>query len=162
MMMRAIPLMVALLAAIVPALNNSTALGRGKNKRTYPTTQSTLQRGDDTASTRAPSATKSSNRADPRLRQIGFTSRRSLDEHWRKHGAEFGNPTLEEYLAMAQDLRDAPLSKRVIEAPQSNGSIARFDRQSGAFMAFNDDLTIRTYFRPNGGESYFQRAINRK
>ena len=63
---------------------------------------------------------------------------------------------------MAQDLRDSPLSPRVIEAPQANGSYARFDRTTGAFLAFNRDLTIRTFFRPNDGESYFRRAVNRK
>ena len=62
---------------------------------------------------------------------------------------------------MAQDLRDASLSSRVIEAPQSNGSYARFDRSSGAFLAFNRDLTIRTFFRPDDGESYFRRAVSR-
>lgn len=63
---------------------------------------------------------------------------------------------------MAQDLRDAPLSSRVIEATQSNGSIARFDRKTGAFLAFNNDLTIRTFFRPDDGEAYFRRAVNRR
>ena len=63
---------------------------------------------------------------------------------------------------MAQDLRDARLSNRVIEAAQSNGSYARFDRTTGAFIAFNRDLTIRTFFRPDDGEAYFRRAVNRR
>ena len=67
-----------------------------------------------------------------------------------------------EYLTMAQGLRDAPLSASVLEAPQSNGSYARFDRRSGAFLAFNRDLTIRTFFRPDDGEAYFRRAVNRR
>ena len=103
-----------------------------------------------------------SNRTDPRLRRIGFASERGLDSHWRKHGSEFNVASKAEYLAMAQDLRDSPLSARVIEAPQANGSYARFDRTTGAFLAFNRDLTIRTFFRPNDGESYFRRAVNRR
>lgn len=59
---------------------------------------------------------------------------------------------------MAQDLRDAPLSKRVIETTQKDGTISRFDRSTGAFIAFNRDLTIRTFFKPNDGEDYFWRA----
>ena len=35
------------------------------------------------------------------------------------------------------------------------------DRRSGAFLAYNTDLTIRTFFRPNAGEAYFQRATGR-
>lgn len=103
-----------------------------------------------------------SNRADPRLRRIGFASARGLDSHWLKHGSEFNVSSKAEYLAMAQELRDAPLSGNVIEAPQSNGSYARFDRRSGAFLAFNRDLTIRTFFRPDDGEAYFRRAVNRR
>ncbi len=102
-----------------------------------------------------------SNRSDPRLRAIGFRSRTKLEQHFEKHGREFGNVTLEEYLAMAQDLRDAPLSDRVLEANQVGGTISRYDRKTGAFTAFDRDLTIRTFFKPNGGEDYFRRAATK-
>jgi hypothetical protein len=102
-----------------------------------------------------------SNRTDPRLRAIGFRSRTKLEQHFEKHGREFGNVTLDEYLAMAQDLRDAPLSDRVVEANQVGGTISRFDRKTGAFTAFDRDLTIRTFFKPNGGEDYFRRAATK-
>jgi hypothetical protein len=101
------------------------------------------------------------NRSDPRLRAIGFRSRTKLEQHFQKHGQEFGNVSLDEYLAMAQDLRDAPLSDRVIEANQVGGTISRFDRKTGAFTAFDRDLTIRTFFKPNGGEDYFRRAATK-
>jgi hypothetical protein len=103
-----------------------------------------------------------SNRSDPRLRAIGFRSRTKLEQHFEKHGREFGNVTLDQYLAMAQDLRDAPLSDRVVEANQVGGTISRFDRKTGAFTAFDRDLTIRTFFKPNGGEEYFRRAATKK
>lgn len=105
--------------------------------------------------------TAKSNRGDPRLRAIGFRSRAKLEQHYEKHGREFGNVSLEEYLAMAQDLRDAPLSGRVLEANQAGGTISRFDRKTGAFTAFDRDLTIRTFFKPNGGEAYFRRAATK-
>jgi pyocin large subunit-like protein len=107
------------------------------------------------------SASGSSTRNDPRLRKIGFRSRSKLEQHFQKHGREFGDITIEQYLAMAQDLRDAPLSNRIIEATQKDGTISRFDRQTGGFMAFDRDLTIRTFFHPNGGEDYFRRAANK-
>lgn len=102
-----------------------------------------------------------SNRSDPRLRAIGFRSRTKLEQHYEKHGREFGNVSLDEYLSMAQDLRDAPLSDRVIEANQAGGTVSRFDRKTGAFTAFDRDLTIRTFFKPNGGENYFRRAATK-
>jgi pyocin large subunit-like protein len=101
------------------------------------------------------------NRTDPRLRRIAFRSPSKLHQHFEKHGREFGNITEEQYLAMAQDLRDATLSNRVLEATQLDGTVSRFDRTTGAFIAFDTDLTIRTFFKPNDGEAYFRRAANR-
>ena len=155
----------AVLVAAISLVNSSRASTHSLPSRPPVTGTSTdssteIGRGGSASNGAAPNG-QPSNRADPRLRRIGFASRRGLESHWQKHGAEFGNPSLERYLSMAQDLRDAPLSSKVIEAPQSNGSYARFDRTTGAFLAFNRDLTIRTFFRPNDGETYFRRAIHR-
>ena len=112
-------------------------------------------------STTIASAVPTSNRADPRLRSIGFRSQSRLDDHYAKHGSEFGSISKARYLAMAQDLRDAPLSSMVLQATQADGTLGRFDRRTGAFLAYNGDLTIRTFFRPNDGEAYFRRAAGR-
>ncbi len=89
---------------------------------------------------------------------IGFRSAGKLHDHYVKHGREFGSITEAQYLTMAQILRDAPLSTSVVEATQPGGTLSRFDRDSGAFMAFDTDLTIRTFFKPHDGEAYFRRA----
>jgi len=39
--------------------------------------------------------------------------------------------------------------------------VTRFDRTSGAFLAFNSDGVIRTFFKPNDGERYFRRQAER-
>ncbi len=36
--------------------------------------------------------------------------------------------------------------------------VTRFDTSDGGFVAFDRDLTIRTYFRPNDGAAYFDRS----
>lgn len=108
-----------------------------------------------------PTAGPARYRADPRLARIGFRSQQRLHDHFDKHDAEFGHITETEYLQMAQALRDAPISQWVLDATQADGTISRFDRQTGAFMAFDTDLTIRTFFLPDGGEAYFRRAANR-
>jgi hypothetical protein len=150
---------ITMLIALFGSLN-SMRPSRAATKR------STAQASNNssTSNTRAvPSSNRSndSNRSDPRLRRIGFRSPTKLHQHFQKHGREFGNITEDQYLAMAQDLRDAPLSKTVIEAEQVGGTVSRFDRSTGAFTAFDRDLTIRTFFRPNDGESYFKRAAQR-
>ena len=88
---------------------------------------------------------------------IGFRTPELLAEHYWKHGGEFGNITLEEYLHLAQSLRDARPGGPVLELRRRDGVIVRFDRASGAFLAFDPDGTIRTFFRPRQGEAYFQR-----
>ena len=95
-------------------------------------------------------------------REIGFKSRRHLEDHYQKHGAEFDGLTRDQYLAAAQDLRDAPAGGNILEARRPDGTVSRFDRNSGAFLAFDSDLTIRTFFKPNDGERYFRRQINRE
>ena len=91
----------------------------------------------------------------------GFRSAQQLDEHFAKHGAEFGRISEQEYLRQAQQLRDAPASDGVEELRRPDGTTSRFDRQSGAFIAFDADGTIRTFFKPNNGEAYFRRQASR-
>lgn len=93
---------------------------------------------------------------------IGFRNRERLEEHYRKHGAEFGQISQAEYLRLAQELRDASVGGSVLELLRADGVITRFDRESGAFIAFDPDRIIRTFFRPNAGERYFRRQAARE
>lgn len=91
----------------------------------------------------------------------GFRSKRQFDEHYVKHGAEFGKISKEEYLKFAQELRDTPKSKDVLEAVREDGVITKFQKKKGWFGAYNRDRTIRTFFIPNDGERYFWRQAKR-
>lgn len=93
--------------------------------------------------------------------EIGFATRRKFLDHYEKHGGEFGAISKEEYLMQAQTLRDRAAGGDVLEITRADGIITRFDRKTGAFLAFNSDLTIRTYFKPNDGEAYFKRQSKR-
>jgi pyocin large subunit-like protein len=92
----------------------------------------------------------------------GFRSRRRFDEHYAKHGREFGNISQQEYLERAQALRDAPAGGPILEAVTPDGTVSRFDRRSGYFGAYNRDRTIRTFFIPNAGERYFHRQAKKR
>jgi len=92
----------------------------------------------------------------------GFRSRRQFEEHYAKHGREFGNISRQEYLERAQALRDAPAGGPILQAVTPDGIISRFDRRSGAFGAYNPDRTIRTFFIPNAGERYFHRQASKR
>ena len=91
----------------------------------------------------------------------GFRSQAQLDEHYSKHGSEFGNITKAQYLRLAQELRDAPPGGPILEARRPSGEFSRFDRRHGYFGAYNPNGTIRTFFIPNDGERYFRRQARR-
>lgn len=93
--------------------------------------------------------------------KIGFASRQKFEDHYEKHGREFGSVSEEEYLRLAQELRDHPANSDVLESVRADRVVTRYDRRSGAFLAFNQDLTIRTFFKPNDGENYFRRQSKR-
>ncbi|MEP7342675.1 MAG: hypothetical protein ABI977_33410 [Acidobacteriota bacterium] len=92
---------------------------------------------------------------------IGFATRQKFLDHYGKHGGEFGSVSKDEYLRQAQELRDRPAGGDVLEVTRADGVVTRFDKHSGAFLAFNSDLTIRTFFKPNDGENYFRRQSKR-
>jgi pyocin large subunit-like protein len=91
-----------------------------------------------------------------------FRSQEKLDEHYEKHGREFGAISKAEYLRLAQELRDAPAGGPILEARRPDGEFSRFDRRHGYFGAYNRNGTIRTFLIPNNGERYFQRQARRE
>lgn len=92
---------------------------------------------------------------------VGFGSRERLVEHYRKHGREFGTIDMDRYLSLAQELRDRPAGGMVLESVRRDGVIIRYDKSSGAFIAFDRDGTIHTFFRPNRGDAYFRSQLQR-
>jgi hypothetical protein len=92
---------------------------------------------------------------------VGFADSRRLDEHFEKHGAEFGNISKQDYLHQAQLLRDAKVEGPILQTVRPDGVTTRFDRQTGAFIAYNPNGVIRTFFKPNDGERYYLRQAER-
>jgi len=150
-----------ILVVFFPKLANSTG-DAGAGATTTSAQESSASKPAPSSSNSAPSAAKKSAPTSSAIQtQIGFASRRGLDDHFEKHGAEFGSISKDEYLLRAQTLRDSPLGGSILEAVRDDGVTSRFDRQSGAFGAYNRDKTIRTFFRPNDGVRYFERQIDK-
>ena len=91
----------------------------------------------------------------------GFRSKRQFNEHFLKHGSELGGISQQEYLSLAQALRDAPVGTQILQAVHGDGVITKFDQSHSYFGAYNPDGTIRTFFIPNDGERYFRRQARR-
>ena len=86
----------------------------------------------------------------------GFRTRDLLDDHFNKHGREFGSISEEQYLRLAQRLRDSRPGKDVLESRRPDGGGAKFDRRRGWFVAYDGNGTIRTFFVPVEGMRYFE------
>lgn len=159
---RLISLLVAAVISYVVYGSQSTKMrSRDDSPRATPSVSTTRSSANPTSPSAVPGAGPSSTNGAAGS-GIGFRSRTRLVEHYEKHGREFGSISLDTYLAMAQTLRDAPAGGMVLEIVRpADGVVSRFDKSNGAFLAFNPDRTIRTYFKPNDGESYFRRQAKR-
>ncbi len=86
----------------------------------------------------------------------GFRTEDMLEDHYARHGHEFGNISKQQYLRMAQHLRDSRTGKEVLETRRPDGGGAKFDVRHGWFVAYGADGTIRTFFVPAEGIRYFE------
>lgn len=132
----------------------------------FPACRSSVKRGEVSEPARREAAAARTSSSSPAAKivhpEIGFRTRQKFAEHYQKHGHEFGSLSKEEYLQQAQAVRDAPVGGDILEVARGDRTISRFDRQSGIFIAFDHDLTIRTCFKPNDGERYFKRQLNKE
>ena len=86
----------------------------------------------------------------------GFRTQHLLQEHYAKYGKGFGQITIEQYLHMAQQLRDAHAGRNVLESTRPTGGGAKFDRRRGWFVSYDADGTLRTFFVPKEGIHFFE------
>jgi pyocin large subunit-like protein len=87
----------------------------------------------------------------------GFRNQHLLDDHFAKYAHAFGHITVQQYLRLAQQLRDSHVSRTILESRSQPGGISRFDVKHGYFGSYDADGTIRTFFIPPDGIRYFER-----
>ncbi|MBQ9384976.1 MAG: hypothetical protein IJT87_12155 [Ruminiclostridium sp.] len=92
----------------------------------------------------------------PEAKRYTFRNKKKYDEHYEKHGAEFGDITKEEYLDMANELINST-SDSVLHKMSKDGDYLFFDRDTGYFLVLSDDDYIRTFFIPTAGEKYYDK-----
>lgn len=89
-------------------------------------------------------------------KQYTFRSQKRYDEHYEKHGKEFGDITKEEYLEMANNLINSD-SDRVLHKYSDDGDYMYFDQDTNYFLVLSADGYIRTFFIPAAGIKYWER-----
>jgi hypothetical protein len=80
----------------------------------------------------------------------------SLQDHFERHGADFGAKSPDEYAAQAWRFRERAVAERLPMKLDSDGTVRVFDPKSRAFASFNRNGTTKTYFRPDN-PGYWQR-----
>ncbi|MGN0707097.1 MAG: hypothetical protein ACI4JC_03785 [Faecalibacterium sp.] len=93
------------------------------------------------------------------LRQ--FSSGHVLQKHYDKHLHEFDGISRQAYLERANALADAPLSDDVVQLVRSDGSISKYCFSTNEFVVVTDDGNIRTFFKPEAREAYWDEELDR-
>lgn len=92
---------------------------------------------------------------------LQFVSEQLFQKHYDKHLSEFGEISKERYLEKANALADAPLSEDIVQLVRSDGSIAKYCYSTNEFVVVTADGNIRTYFKPETKEAYWDEEIDR-
>lgn len=84
-----------------------------------------------------------------------FPTEKSLNGHFKDHGKEFGDITIEEYQKMASDLLSKPTSDKIL-GYQTEHRRVRYDIDNNIYVLANPKtFKIKTMFKPDLGREYY-------
>ena len=88
-----------------------------------------------------------------------FPTEKSFDGHFKSHGKEFGDITIEEYQKMASDLLSKPTSDKIL-GYQTELRRVRYDIDNNIYVLGNPKVhKINTMFKPDLGREYYDGEI---
>lgn len=86
---------------------------------------------------------------------LEFGNETLWEDHFEKHGSEFGYKSKEEYLKGANEVINSSTSKYKTEA--EDGDEIYYDEEKNEIVFVSTDGYIRTYFKPKDGINYYNR-----
>lgn len=89
------------------------------------------------------------------ISSLQFRNEKLLEDHFVKHGNEFGYSTKEEYLAGANRVINSSSSLHKQEG--EDGDDIYYDKNNNEIVFVSEDGYIRTYFKPSEGIDYYNR-----
>ena len=90
-----------------------------------------------------------------------FPTEKSLNGHFKSHGTEFGDITIEEYQKMASDLLSKPTSDKIL-GYQTELRRVRYDIDNNIYVLGNPKVhKINTMFKPDLGREYYDGEITK-
>lgn len=78
-----------------------------------------------------------------------FADNARLQDHFRRHGADFGLSNPPDYEAQAARFLAGRPSQGILEIVRTNGDIVRYNTSTNEFGIITQDGIIRTYFKPD-------------
>ena len=137
----------------------ASAVTTGQQQTTQPeTTTKSAKKTTTTAAVTTVQKTTSADVAEAYV-EYHFRSKKQLQQHFEKHGDEFsddfGYKNAAEYEKGASDVINNKSALYKTEAEDGDG--VYYIEDTNEFVILSTDGYIRTYFRPNGGKSYFDR-----
>jgi pyocin large subunit-like protein len=84
----------------------------------------------------------------------------TLADHFARHGADFGARSAEEYARLAMIFGQRAQRGELPVKMDNDGTLRVFEAKTGAFGAYNDDWTTKTFFKPRSRD-YFARQPGR-
>lgn len=89
------------------------------------------------------------------IHSLQFRNEKLFDDHFIKHGNEFGYSNKEEYLEGANRVINSPSSLHKQEG--EDGDDIYYDANKNEIVFVSKDGYIRTYFKPSEGIEYYNR-----
>lgn len=110
---------------------------------------------EDTEPSDAATADSDNGREQTPIYAFYFRKAELLQEHFDKHGAEFGYTSTDEYLEGANRVIASAEALHKLEA--EDGDDVYYLEATNEFVIVSTDGYLRTYFKPEDGKAYFDR-----
>ena len=93
--------------------------------------------------------------------EVRFETPEKTQKHYDKHIDKYGNISISEYIALANELVNAKDTDDIERIVRSDESTAIYRFSTNDFLVITKDGYIRTFFKPDDGEAYWREEHER-
>lgn len=93
--------------------------------------------------------------------EVRFETPEKMQKHYDKHIDKYGNISILEYIALANELVNAKDTDGIEKIVRSDESTAIYRFSTNDFLVITKDGYIRTFFKPDDGEKYWREEHER-
>lgn len=93
--------------------------------------------------------------------EVKFETPEKMQKHYDKHIDKYGNISISEYIALANELVNAKDTDDIERIVRSDESTAIYRFSTNDFLVITKDGYIRTFFKPDDGKAYWREEHER-